>query len=116
MHMNYTAEQIGEMNDRNENFRGTRANFAKMQLFQEIRSDLLDFLSGCDEVRLVDGYSPNGNEKNSILWLDLSSIATLSKEDTAALTLIMNKADSTTISAVEDHVRITFYVNNVWDD
>ena len=49
----------------------------------------------CDDVRMIDGYDPNMKEKHAILWLDFSPAATLNKEETAALTAIMNKADGT---------------------
>ena len=55
-------------------------------------------------------------EKHAILWLDFSPAATLNKEETATLTAIMNKADGTVISAVDGHVRISFDINDIWDN
>lgn len=55
-------------------------------------------------------------EKHAILWLDFSPAATLNKEETVALTAIMNKADGTVISAVDGHVRISFDINDIWDN
>ena len=114
MRMNYTPDEIGEMHDRNENFHGTQANFEKLALYREVKDDLTRFLLSCDDVRMVDGYDPNTREKHAVLWLDFAPAATLDKEETAALTAIMNKADGTIISAVEDHVRISFEINDIW--
>lgn len=89
MRVNYTPEEIAEMHDRNENFNGTRANFSKIKLYQAVKSDLVEFMNMCDDVRMIDGYDPNMKEKHAILWLDFSPAATLNKEETAALTAIM---------------------------
>ena len=97
MRLNYTPEEIAEMHDRNKNFNGTRANFSKIKLYQAVKSDLVEFMNMCDDVRMIDGYDPN-------------------KEETAALTAIMNKADGTVISAVDGHVRISFDINDIWDN
>lgn len=113
---NYTPEEISKMHDRNENFNGTRANFSKIKLYQTIKSDLMEFMSMCDDVRMIDGYDPNTKEKNAILWMDFFPAATLNKEETAALSSIMNKADGTVISAVDGHVRISFDINDIWED
>lgn len=116
MRVNYTPEEIAEMHDRNENFNGIRANFSKIKLYQVVKSDLVEFMNMCDDVRMIDGYDPNMKEKHAILWLDFSPAATLNKEETAALTAIMNKADGTVISAVDGHVRISFDINDIWDN
>ena len=108
MRVNYTPEEITEMHDRNENFNGTRANFSKIKLYQAVKSDLVEFMNMCDDVRMIDGYDPNMKEKHAILWLDFSPAATL--------TTIMNKADGTVISAVDGHVRISFDINDIWDN
>ena len=97
MRLNYTPEEIAEMHDRNKNFNGTRANFSKIKLYQAVKSDLVEFMNMCDDVRMIDGYDPNMKE-------------------TAALTAIMNKADGTVISAVDGHVRISFDINDIWDN
>lgn len=112
--INYTFERIAEAHDRNENFYGTHANFEKLQLYQAVKRDLVEFMERCDRVTLVDGFDPNIREKHAIIWLDLSPAATLNKEETAALTEIMNKADGVVISAVEDHTRISFVIKDIW--
>lgn len=116
LHFNGSAV-VGDIIYRlNENFNGTRANFSKIKLYQAVKSDLVEFMNMCDDVRMIDGYDPNMKEKHAILWLDFSPAATLNKEETAALTAIMNKADGTVISAVDGHVRISFDINDIWDN
>lgn len=112
----YTPEKIAEMHDRNENFHGTQANLAKIRLYNEIEDDLAELMQRCDEVRLVDGFAPNAKEKHAMLWLELRFAATLDKEETAALTAIMNKADGVVLAAAGDHIRISFQIDNIWLD
>ena len=116
MRINYTPEEIAEMHDHNENFNGTQANFEKVQLYHAIRNDLIEFMSLCDDVHLIDGYNPNTREQLAILWLDFSPASTLDKEEIAALVAIMQKSDGVVISAVDGHARISFDVNNIWED
>lgn len=116
MRVNYAPEEIAEMHDRNENFNGTRANFSKIKLYQVVKNDLVDFMNQCDDVKLVDGFNPNAREKHAILWLDFFPAATLNKAEMDALTAIMNKVDGTVISAVDGHVRISFTIENIWDE
>lgn len=112
----YTPEEIAEMHDRNENFQGKQANIATIRLYNEIKADLEGFMQCCDEVLLVDGFDPNKKEKHAMLWLELKFAATLDKRETAALTAIMNKADGVVLAAAGDHVRISFEVNDIWED
>lgn len=114
--INYTPEEIAAMHDRNENFHGTNANYEKLQLYQAVKCDLIEFMESCEAMKQVDGFAPNIREKHAIIWMDLSPAASLSKEETAALTEIMNKAGGVVISAVENHVRITYDIKNIWND
>ena len=115
MRLSYTPEKIGAMHDRNENFQGTRANFEKLQLYQSVKRSLMEFKGRCECVQAVDGYDPNTREKHAILWMDFSPAATLSSEQTAALTAIMNEADGIIITAIEDCTRISFVIQNIWE-
>jgi len=115
-HKDYTPEEILKMWICNENFQGTRANLEKVRLYHTIKTDLTQFMQDCDEVRRVEGFDPNPKEKHAVIWIDLVPAATLSKEETTKLTKIMNKSDGTVISAVGDHVRISFDINDIWLD
>lgn len=114
--MNYSPEQIAEMHDYNENFNGTRANFSKMQLYQDIRNDLEKFMESCKDVQLVNGFTPNIREKHAMLWMDFYPAAILNKEDIALLVSAMQKADGVVFAAVDNHIRISFDVKNVWEE
>lgn len=116
MSANYTPEEIAAMHDRNENFNGTRANFSKIKLYQVIKSDLVDFMEMCKDVRMIDGYDPNTKEKHAIIWLDFAPAAILNKAETETLAAIMSKADGTVLSAVDGHVRISFDINDIWEN
>ena len=113
---NYTPEEIAEMHDRNENFHGSQANIAKILLYNEIKAELVEFMQSCDEVRLMDGFAPNAKEKHDMLWLELRFAATLDKEETAALTAIMNKTDGVVLAAAGNHIRISLQIDNIWLD
>lgn len=114
MGRNYTPEEIGAMHDRNENFRGKHANFEKLQLYQAIKNDLVEFMEHCGSVKQVDGFDPNVREKHAIIWMDLSPAATLNKEETAALAAVMSKADGAVFATVDGHVRISFIIKDIW--
>lgn len=116
MRRNITPEEIGEMHDRNENFNGRQANFDKIRLYHEVKSDLTAFLELCEDAQLVDGFAPNAHEKHAILWLDFSPVAMLDAEETTALTVILAKVDGVVLSAVDGHVRISFEINDIWND
>ncbi len=112
--MDYTPEDIAAMHDRNENFHGTRANFEKIALYQAVKSDLVKFMEQSVEVCGVEGFDPNVREKHAVIWMDLVPAATLTKDETAKLTDIMNKVDGVVLSAVDGHVRISFDINDIW--
>lgn len=114
--INFTPEELATAHDRNEHFHGRRANMDKIRFYQAIKHDLAEFVKLCQDAELVDGFDPNVHEKHSILWLDLSPAAILSKEEMAALAAIMTKVDGTVISAVDGHVRITFDIKNIWEN
>lgn len=110
-----TLEEIAEMHGCNENFRGTRANFKQIQLYQAVKGDLVGFMERCNKVQRVEGFDPNRREKHAIICMDLKFAAILDKQETAELTAIMNKADGVIFTAVNNHVRITFEIKNIWD-
>ena len=116
MRMNYPPEEIAEAHDRNENFDGKRANLEKIRLYHSIKSDLSAFAERCEDAGNVGWFDPNPREKHAILWLDLSPASILNKEEVEALAAIVCKSDGLVISAMEDHVRITFDVKNIWED
>lgn len=114
--MEYTPEEIAAMHDRNENFCGTRANLEKIALYQAVKSDLVKFMEQCDEVYRVEGFDPNEREKHAVVWMDLVSTAILTKDETAKLAEIMNRVDGTVLSAVDGHIRISFDINDIWEE
>lgn len=115
MRKEYTPEEIAEAHDRNENFNGRRANMEKIRLYQEVKADLIKFMERCEDVRQVDGYDPNIREKHAMLWIDLAPAAILNKEEATMLAAIICKTDGLVISTVEDHVRISFDIKNIWE-
>lgn len=113
----YSPEEIEAMYQRNENFNGKRADFDKLRLFQEIKAGLTEFLQRCGDVRKLEEIKPNQYEKNAILFLDVSVVTTFSKDETAMLTAIMNKADRMVVSTVGGNcTRFSFCVENIWTD
>ena len=113
----YSPEEIEAMYQRNENFNGKRADFDKLRLFQEIKTELTEFLQCCGDVRKLEEIKPNQYEKNAILFLDVSIVAAFSKDEVAMLTAIMNKADRVVVSTVGGScTRFSFCVENIWTD
>lgn len=112
----FTPAEIAFMHDRNENFHGTQANFEKLRKYQAIKKDLLELMSTCRNIQVVDCFDLNVREKNALLWLDLFPAASFDREETAALTAVMAKADGTVISSIGDRVRISFEILNIWEN
>ncbi len=113
----FSSEEIDAMYQRNENFRGKRADFNKLRLFQEIKADLTEFLQYCDDVQRLEDMEPNQHEKNAMLFLDMNTISMLDKKESAMLTAIMDKADRVIISAIKRKcIRFSFGIENVWMD
>ena len=55
----HSQKELAEMIERNENFDGQRADFAKLKLYQEIKTELTDFLQLCDDVLRLEEIKPN---------------------------------------------------------
>lgn len=111
---NITPEEFGRMVDHNENFNGKSANFSKLVLYQEIKSELMDFLQDCDDVVKLSEYKPNRYEQNAVIFLDIKTISTFDKVETAKLTAIMDKADRIMVSGSDQGIRISFGVEKIW--
>lgn len=109
-----TPEEFGEMVDRNENFNGKRADFTKLALYQEIKADLVDFLQDCNDVVKLSECKPNQYEPNAVIFLDIKTISTFDKAETAKLTAIMGKADRIMMSGGDRGIRISFGVEGIW--
>ena len=109
-----TPEEFGEMVDRNENFNGKRADFTKLALYQEIKADLVDFLQDCNDVVKLSECKPNQYEPNAVIFLDIKTISTFDKAETAKLTAIMGKADRIMMSGGDRGIRISFGIEKIW--
>lgn len=110
-----SQDELAAMIERNENFAGKRADFAKLRLYQEIKSDLLEFLQVCDDVLQVKEIEPNQYEKNAMISMDVPVVATFDKEESALLIAIMNKADRVVVNGTgSEFIRFTFGIENVW--
>lgn len=112
----YTTEEIIAAWERNENFRGHRANMEKVRIYFEIKKDLETLMGNCEDIQAIDGFAPNPQEKHAVIWADLSSVAILDKEDADALGAIIHKADEIILAALENSIRITFSINDIWMD
>ena len=112
----YTVEELAAAWERNENFRGHRADMEKVRLYFEIKKDLETLMGSCEDIKAVDGFAPNPKEKHAVLWADLSPFAILEKQDADALGVIIHKADEIILAALENSIRLSFSVNNVWID
>lgn len=111
-----TPKEFGEMVDRNENFNGKRADFSKLALYQEIKADLVDFLRDCDDVVKLSECKPNQYEPNAVICLDIKTISTFDKVETAKLIAIMGKADRIMVSGGDRCIRISFGIEKIWTD
>ena len=109
-----TPEEFGEMVDHNENFNGKRADFTKLALYQEIKADLVGFLRDCNDVVKLSECKPNQYEPNAVIFLDIKTISTFDKAETAKLTAIMGKADRIMMSGGDRGICISFGIEKIW--
>ena len=111
---NITPEEFGRMVDYNENFNGKRADFSKLALYQEIKADLMGFLRDCNDVVKLSECKPNQYEPNAVIFLDIKTISTFDKVETAKLIAIMGKADRIIVSGGDQGIRISFGIESIW--
>lgn len=111
-----SGEEIVAMIDRNENFNGKSADFSKLALYQEIKSELVDFLQDCDNVVKLSECKPNQHEQNAVIFLDIKTISTFDKLEAAKLTAIMGKADRIMMSGGDRGIRISFGIEKIWTE
>lgn len=116
MEKDLTPEEIEEMYQRNENFSGSRADFGKIRLYQEIKGELVDFLQSCDDVIKLSESKINPHEKNAMFYLDIKHISTFDRTELAKLTSIMSKVDLVVICSGtrRDYIRVSFGIENIW--
>lgn len=111
-----SPEEFGEMVDRNENFNGKSADFSKLALYQEIKAELMDFLQDCDDAVKLSECKPNQHEQNAVVCLDIKTISTFDKVETAKLIAVMGKADRIMVSGGDQGIRISFGIEKIWTD
>ena len=109
-------EKIAAMVDHNESFDGKRADFSKLALYQEIKADLVGFLRDCNDVVKLSECKPNQYEPNAVIFLDIKTISTFDKAETAKLTTIMSKADRIMMSGGDRGIRISFGIEKIWTE
>ena len=114
MRRDYTVEELLEAYQRNETFRGKIADMEKIQLYHAVKRDLAAFVEQCEDAVSMGGFDPNPREKHAILWVDFSPAAILSQEESAMLAELILETDGLVIAAVDDHIRISFDIKNIW--
>lgn len=111
MKNSFTSQEIAETLDRNENFRGNRADFEKVRLYHEIKAEL-ERLEGCT----VGGYEPNPHEQNALLWLDMPDLIMMDGEAAGRLARAISMADRIAVSRSDGSIRVCFGIEKVWKD
>lgn len=114
---NYTYEELIAAWERNETFRGNHANMEKVRLYFTIKRDLEALMGACPDILAVNGYDPNPREKHAVIWADLRAVAMFDDKEAAdALSAIIRKADGIVLSTLEDGIRISFSIRDIWMD
>lgn len=111
-----TAAMVEAMLQRNENFRGTSVNEAKMNLFTQIRQEsdeLAHLMRGTLTVR-----PPESTKRNAMVMIDLPLPVCIFNESVRSrLARLIEKADDVSFAAsTGESMRVTFGVHGVWED
>lgn len=111
-----TAAMVEAMLNRNENFRGTSVNEAKMELFSKIRKNagaLAHLMRGTVTVR-----PPESSKRNAMVMIDLPLPVCIFNESVRSrLARLIEKSDDVSFAApTRESLRVTFGVHGVWED
>ena len=111
-----TAAMVEAMLQRNENFRGTSVNEAKMNLFTQIRQESDEpahLMCGTLTVR-----PPESTKRNAMVMIDLPLPVCIFNESVRSrLARLIEKADDVSFAApTGESMRVTFGVHGVWED
>lgn len=109
-----TPQEIGMLYDLNESFCGMDADVEKLRQYAALKDTVSAFLSACNEAHQITESAPNHQSRNAVVRLDIKAITTMSKEEAALLADALRTADFVVVSLVDDYIRYSFCVENIW--
>lgn len=111
-----TPQEIGLLYDLNESFCGADADVEKLRQYAALKDAVVRFVSDCAEAHQITEHEPNQAERNAVIRLDVKAITTMSKQESSLLADALRAADFVVVSPVDDYIRYSFAVENIWKD
>ena len=109
-----TPQEIGILYDLNESFCGVDADVEKLRQYAMLKDAVVRFVSDCAEAHQLTEHEPTQEERNAVIRMDVKAITTMSKEESALLADALRAADFVVVSLVDDYIRYSFSVENIW--
>lgn len=100
-----------------DDFHGTTVNDERWIVYQRITTALLDVVDKNDHILKVHYLSkPNPEEEFASVMVVMSQMIGLDKEVKAAFAQAATLCDSIAMTAIDNKIRISFAVDNIWKD
>ena len=113
----FTAEEFDELCRRNENFKGTKADFSKVQMHKKLAMAAKWLYEHSIEVVWYDVEPISKAQPNAIVVLEVHRLSSLRKQELQVFSAMAAMADQMFISGMkEDVIRFSFGVERVWDE
>jgi type VI protein secretion system component VasF len=109
-----TPKEIGVLYDLNENFCGKDVDTDKLRRYAALKDAVTDLMSVCAEAHQITESEPVREERNATIRLDVKAITTMNKAEAGLLAEALKLADFVVVSLVDDFIRYSFSVENIW--
>lgn len=109
-----TPKEIGVLYDLNENFCGKDVDTDKLRRYAALKDAVTDLMSVCAEAHQITESEPVREERNATIRLDVKAITTMNKTEAGLLAEALKLADFVVVSLVDDFIRYSFSVENIW--
>lgn len=109
-----TPKEIGVLYDLNENFCGKDVDTDKLRRYAALKDAVTDLMSVCAEAHQITESEPVREERNATIRLDVKAITTMNKAEARLLAEALKLADFVVVSLVDDFIRYSFSVENIW--
>lgn len=98
-----------------DDFNGTTINNERWSVYQQITTALLDAMDKDDHILKVHYLrDPNPKEEFASVTVVMPQLISLDKEVKAAFALAATLCDNITMTTINNKIRISFIVDNVW--
>ncbi len=109
-----TIEEMLYIEEKNENFVGDYADPVKLEQYEELKVLAAEFLSACSDARRIMYDEPERHQMNACVFIEVDCAMLLKGEKISSLVALLNKADFVAAAVIENGIRLSFMVLQVW--